>query len=354
MKNVALAVLLIVMQTAPPVPRKTPGNSAQAPKNWKQQGNNDQSKIPHQPSSVETNGSGESKTDGHEQIQKNTDVPVFISKLPTVSVTKDWADWGVWVFSLMLVIVGFLQVCLLWGTLNAIRRQADDMTRQVDLAFGQLRAMHEQIAEMSVQTDVLERSVDVAKESAEAAKKSADAALLNAQVVINSERPWLFIKIEISAARYDGAGLVDNLGFSVSFHNYGKTPAEIVSFEQSPDCRDSTDHLPCPPEYSEEGRVLAHTRMVPSGETWHDLGESYFQPQTFVVGDQWSDIQRSRKRFVYWGRLRYRDLIEQSKTVHELERPADAGIHDTCFCYFWSPPLNKFLICGPVGYNKHT
>ena len=30
------------------------------------------------------------------------------------------------------------------------------MGRQVDLAFGQLRAMHEQITEMSAQTDELE------------------------------------------------------------------------------------------------------------------------------------------------------------------------------------------------------
>jgi hypothetical protein len=148
MKLLALAVLLTVMQASPPVPRKATDNSTQAT------------------AQIKSNG-----TDGNQQS-------VSISKLPTVTVAapkRDLADWGYWAFSGLLVIVGFLQVLLLWRTLRAIQRQADDMGRQVDLAFGQLRAMHEQITEMSAQTDVLEKSVTVAQESANTARENFEA-----------------------------------------------------------------------------------------------------------------------------------------------------------------------------------
>ena len=96
--------------------------------------------------------------------------------------------------------------------------------------------------------------------------------------------------------------------------------------------------------------------MVPAGEDWRDIGESYFRPGEFLPSNMWQDIQNSRKRLVYWGRLKYRDLVEDSKSAHAFDdlKEATAVVHETCFCYFWSPPLNEFLACGPVGYNRHT
>ena len=90
MKLLPLAVLLTVMQASPPV-RKATDNSAQAT------------------AQIKSNG-----TDGNQQS-------VSISKLPTVTVAapkRDLADWGYWAFSGLLVIVGFLQVLLLWRTLS--------------------------------------------------------------------------------------------------------------------------------------------------------------------------------------------------------------------------------------------
>jgi hypothetical protein len=188
--------------------------------------------------------------------------------------------------------------------------------------------------------------------SANAARDAAVAAKIGSQANINSERPWLFIDFKVNPTEYDENGIPAHLGFSVSFKNHGNTPAEVVSFDQHPDCRESTDDLPMPPKYSMEGHVMVHTRMVPSGESWQDKGESFFFPEGFFMVDQWKDIQRSRKRFVYWGRIQYRDLIEEAKSIHSLKELGP--VHETCFCYFWSPPLNQFLICGPWGYNKHT
>lgn len=55
-----------------------------------------------------------------------------------MSVSRDWADWGVWVFSLLLVVVGGLQVWFLYRTLGAIKRQADLMDQQGEFATKQL------------------------------------------------------------------------------------------------------------------------------------------------------------------------------------------------------------------------
>jgi hypothetical protein len=169
---VTLAVFLTVVQTAPPIPRKAADNSAQVATQVKNESTTKQAPALPSPAPLKTDSDGPPKTDSKEQRPNNAEHTVGISKLPPVSVTRDWADWGVWVFSLLLVVVGVLQVGLLRSTLGAIRRQADEMGRQVDLAFGQLRAMHEQITEMSTQTDVLEKSVAVAKESADATKDS--------------------------------------------------------------------------------------------------------------------------------------------------------------------------------------
>ena len=187
--------------------------------------------------------------------------------------------------------------------------------------------------------------------SADAARDAAIAARTSSQAIINSERPWLFIDIIVHNQAF-AEGVPEHLLFSVSFHNYGKTPAEVVGWGHHTECVPEPDDMPWPPKYHNQGSVLAHTRMVPPGEKWRYPGESSIRAESYLLEDQWRDIRGSRRRLVHWGRIQYRDLIEESKTIHEAK--AVGTIHETGFCYFWSPALNDFLICGPVGYNKHT
>jgi hypothetical protein len=198
------------------------------------------------------------------------------------------------------------------------------------------------------QTVLTRRSADAARDAAGAARSTAEA-------VVNSERPWLFLTISTtqSSGPLDENGVLEHLSFSVSFRNCGKTPAEVVGFEQHVGCYENDmSGLPSPPRYASQGQVMAHTRMVPPGEEWRDIGESYFLAEQYLSDDDWKKIRSSQKRLVYWGRLQYRDLIRESKSIHDLK---DLGlIHETCFCYFWSPPLNRFLVWGTFGYNKHT
>lgn len=96
----------------------------------------------------------------------NADNSVSVSKLPTVSIGKDWADWSYWGFGGMLVIVGGSQVWFLYRTLKAIQTQAGHMERQ---------------------TKALEDSVA-------AAQKAADAAIAQVEMVKSKERAQLRIE----------------------------------------------------------------------------------------------------------------------------------------------------------------
>ena len=147
-----------------------------------------------------------------EKSQEDIEHSVSISKIPPVSVTRDWADWGVWVFSGLLVIVGFLQVWLLYETLAAIQRQGLSMRRQ---------------------TTHFRRSVTHAKRSADAAKKSADA-------LVNSERAWITVNIRwaqgkvffVHSTTIDGPGNTasETTGVDIDllYANEGRSPAWLI------------------------------------------------------------------------------------------------------------------------------
>lgn len=250
---------------------------------------------------------------------------------------KDWWDKSDVLLTGLLAVVGVVGVIYAIKTLRMVERQTNANEGQLN-----------EIKNSAQQTNIL---IEQAGKQADAARNSADAALLNATAVVNSERPWLFIEIETSDVKPDQSGVPVHVSFSVRFQNWGKTPAEIINFDDHLECRKDTEDLPMPPKYRLEGHVWMHTRMLPPGQIWAGP-ESYFFVENWIPTDDFQEIRASRKRLLYWGRLQYRDLIGHSTTIHDLKKMDT--IHETCFCYFWSPSLNEFLICGPFGYNKHT
>jgi hypothetical protein len=157
--------------------------------------------------------------------------------------------------TLALVIVGMGGIAVAIFSLHKIEKQITEMRRQVDLMFGQLRAMHEQVAEMSEQTSLLRTYVGHTETTATAAKESADA-------LINSERGWVLAEIQWSKTGFDhvitGSSTTseteernqrDILSLNVSLvcKNQGKTPAWIMrkriifrAFESVPTLPDYT------------------------------------------------------------------------------------------------------------------
>jgi hypothetical protein len=56
--------------------------------------------------------------------------PIKISEFPPVNIPKGWTDYTYWLFSLCLVLVGALQIWLLFRTLQTTNRQADIAEQQ--------------------------------------------------------------------------------------------------------------------------------------------------------------------------------------------------------------------------------
>src|ERR1019366_8210877 len=217
MKILALAMLLAIMQAAPPVPRK----AADSPTSASKKVQNDTSHEQNNASQFEATNANTPKATDHQnaingQRHEDADRPIAIRELPTVTVNsrRDWADWGTWIFSFLLMVVGALQVLLLRWTLRVIRRQAKEMIRQRIL-------MRKQWGEMSAQTASL-------KEYVEETKKIARSTADNVQIIINKERAR--IRVEVSGDPklfpHDAVGHINELAYTIFCD--GSTPAFIT------------------------------------------------------------------------------------------------------------------------------
>jgi hypothetical protein len=196
MKLLALTVLLAIMQTVSLVPHKTADNPAQRTANVRSKSPPDQAKSPPTPAPTRADSNVPAKTSS-EQYAEDAGHSIGISKLPIVTVAvskRDWADWAYWGFNFMLVAVGGFQVWLLYRTLGAIGRQADQLV---------------------VQNTKLEESICVARESV--------------QIIINKERARIRVEVSEPPKLYphDAMGELNELNYKVFCE--GPTPAFIVN-----------------------------------------------------------------------------------------------------------------------------
>ncbi len=202
-------------------------------------------------------------------------------------------------------------------TLQAIKRQADLTEKQAESVPEQLR---------------------LAGESSQAAKDNAAAALLQAQTLVNSERPWISIQI-VSSERQPGYFIFEAI-------NYGRTPAEIVSYAlRWNSIAMATDDVPETPDYGTA--VIVHRPLVVPGQRW-SCGELEFNLAHLMNHDEElaANIESSRRRFIFWGRITYVDILGEPR--------GDRPIRETRFCYWYNPLLHTLQVGGRPGYNQHT
>jgi hypothetical protein len=230
MKILALAVLLAVMQASPPVPGQTADSSDDASRSVQRQTQTDAKKELPAKSSPSVNSEQPPSHDarGNGQGTENAEPSMSISKLPSVTIAspkRDWADWGVWVFTLLLAATSVLQIWLLSRTLRYVRRQTHEMRHQRHEMWRQRKAMQGQVAEMESQTEVLKASVA-------SAEKSADAAKISADIAAGVSVPTLVVD-EFDLGNPPGASLEAMLQFptiKLVVKNYGQTPAFLRSW----------------------------------------------------------------------------------------------------------------------------
>lgn len=142
MRTIALAlvVLLAIAHASPPIPGQPANAGTSAPEN-KSATNGQQPATPAPPATTAEPRPGVAITStGTQNKGQNNRDPIAISKLPTVSVERDWVDYLSLAFNGFLLIVGIGGGYAAFRTLRSIQRQANVMTRQIDL---QERAMRQ-------------------------------------------------------------------------------------------------------------------------------------------------------------------------------------------------------------------
>jgi len=180
------------------------------------------------------------------------------------------------------------------------------------------------------------------KEQTQLTKISADAALLNAQAIINTERPWVII-----------FGTYSNKVGSCSFHagNLGRTPAEIIAFYAEHRCVRHINELPTVPEYRKK-QVPSVTLLVP-GKTLEDQSIELLDSETFL--DKVDSCQREPgekfptppKLSVFYFKVVYRHPLSRVRpNIPDYEARM-------CFCYSTADPQAPH-VCGPDEYNAYT
>jgi hypothetical protein len=233
----------------------------------------------------------------------------------------------------LLVVVGGLQVYLLYRTLQFVRRQAHEMKQQRIAMRGQLATMQGQLSEMGIQTGILQESIAHAEKSATAAKKSADA-------LSNAERAWLFL--EPSPTFSLG---IKRLDWRIT--NRGKTTATIS--EASLRCQKRTgleNVLPSPPVYKGVTIDLYNVPISPNGQidVWSSI-EGTEGEDGIVSGLTDKDVIDIRDKgsdLVAYGFVRYTDAL--------------GDLHESRFCYYYALPWSQFRINlrAPAEYHRCT
>lgn len=162
-------------------------------------------------------------------------------------------------------------------------------------------------------------------------RRAAEGAFLNAQAVINAERPWLLVTLE----EVSGPGT----GFIIRAKNKGRTPAMIMSARIGCVVAENVEKLPKEPPYGDGSLVQDHI-VIPEDEPsvgWFDLNAlnkmtgnkaAWLEGQTFVFGI-----------------VLYRDLLDLSQT-----KP-----HETRWIYAYYPARGEFgdsvLPAGGLGVS---
>jgi hypothetical protein len=130
-----VAMFLAIAQAPVPVTGQASDHPTNA-SNDIQSDSNANKKPPAPPPVIQPIQPTKEQYDGSTEAGKNNPQPITIRELPSVSVTKDWADKSYWLFSGLLVVVGGFQMFLLWRTLAAIKRQAELMKQSADISRG--------------------------------------------------------------------------------------------------------------------------------------------------------------------------------------------------------------------------
>ncbi len=179
-------------------------------------------------------------------------------------------------------------------------------------------------------------TLEILKRQTKAAEDAAKAALLNAQVFINAERPWILVRAELSKQR--------DFGHQVMAVNKGRSPAEVLAHADNCTVIGIMDFLPDIAEYGKTKIYPSPQIILPEESVV--IGEI---TESSLVGKNQGDITRFRNAetqgYVY-GSLIYRDLLG----------PPTAKPHETRWCFSVMTCGERELLAMEFGWggNEYT
>jgi hypothetical protein len=187
------------------------------------------------------------------------------------------------------------------------------------------------------------KQAELMKEQTAIAENAAQAALLNAQAVINSERPWLLIKPTLRFHAVPGQPVTS---FTVEFKavNPGRSPAEVIYAALEWRQLLLGQELLNERFFSEDTPVeqqWAHTQWIEPNETFIPDGLDGRCHISNDAQELWRYLMEGTMVIVVTGFIRYRDAISNS-------------VHESRYCYLVSPKVGTMVMTGPPGYNKLT
>jgi hypothetical protein len=164
-----------------------------------------------------------------------------------------------------------------------------------------------------------------------AGEDAANAALLNAQALINAERPWL---------------MVEACGFpsiTLKMVNKGRTPAQLIWYSKVPSvCDHLTGELMGEPHYGkyydEVGVQIMNVPMIfPDGEM--PAGEYSVTALQQEFPERWKEICAKKRQLHLYSAIKYKG-------------PLSEDVYVTKYCFLVKS--TGAVMSGDPGYNDHT
>jgi hypothetical protein len=168
-------------------------------------------------------------------------------------------------------------------------------------------------------------------------RKAANAAWLNAQSVIDAERPWFVPSIE--------GPKPDAYEWRVRISNKGRTPGQLRSLSADHMFVKRPDELPLPPQYSGEA-ILPNSQFFATSDafTARQWLDEYFNAHDLAQNRN-SKYGHECDFLVVYGKATYTDTLTGGRK-NEI-------VHETKWCYLYRDPTLDFVACGPSDYNGY-
>lgn len=191
------------------------------------------------------------------------------------------------------------------------------------------------------------------RKSAKAALLSASAARLNAQALVNSERPWLIAETVKNSQ-------IPHF-YEIQITNCGRTPARFISGDAAYVFVERPDLLPVPPTYTSPFFIPKQVLIAP--------GKGFPIPPGYNIPHLLDMPQAANKTLVVYGHIIYEDtiipdVVHETRwcfgyipaTCEQITQPLPPALQPLAKEILNSSPIARgdFVLTGPNDFTKHT